>query len=47
MIAYLNDFKLLMFLTIAAMPLVLLVGSTRRANQAAKKEDEDVIHAMD
>lgn len=46
MIAYLNDFKLLMFLTIAAMPLVLLVGSTRKANQAAKKDDEP-IHAMD
>jgi DHA2 family multidrug resistance protein len=46
MIAYLNDFKLLMFLTIAAMPLVLMIGSTRRANQAAKKDD-DVVHAMD
>jgi len=46
MIAYLNDFKLLMYLTIAAMPLVLLIGSTRKANQTAKKEDE-VIHAMD
>lgn len=47
MIAYLNDFKLLMYLTIAAMPLVLLVGSTRKANQAAKKDDDEVIHAMD
>ncbi len=46
MIAYLNDFKLLMYLTIAAMPLVLLVGSTRKANRVAKKEDE-VVHAMD
>ena len=46
MIAYLNDFKLLMFLTIAAMPLVLMIGSTRKANQGARKEDE-VIHAMD
>jgi len=48
MIAYLNDFKLLMFLTIAAMPLVLLVGSTRKTHQAAaKKPDDDIVHAMD
>ena len=46
MIAYLNDFKLLMILTIAVMPLVLMIGSTRKAGPAAKK-DEEVIHAMD
>ena len=48
MIAYLNDFKLLMVLTIAAMPLVLFIGSTRKAHQAtAKKPDDEIIHAMD
>ncbi|RDV03857.1 DHA2 family efflux MFS transporter permease subunit [Undibacter mobilis] len=46
MIAYLNDFKLLMFLTIAAMPLVLMIGSTRKSGPAAKDEEE-VIHALD
>ena len=48
MIAYLNDFKLLMVLTMAAMPLVLFIGSTRKAHRsAAKKPDDEVIHAMD
>jgi len=48
MIAYLNDFKLLMVLTMAAMPLVLFIGSTRKAHQsAAKKPEDEVIHAMD
>ena len=48
MIAYLNDFKLLMVLTMAAMPLVLFIGSTRKAHQAAAKKPEDeIIHAMD
>ncbi|MBS0532530.1 MAG: DHA2 family efflux MFS transporter permease subunit [Proteobacteria bacterium] len=48
MIAYLNDFKLLMVLTMAAMPLVLFIGSTRKAHQsAAKKPEDEVIQAMD
>ena len=47
MIAYLNDFKLLMILTIAVMPLVLMIGSTRKAGPAAAKKEDEVIHAMD
>ena len=48
MIAHLNDFKLLLVLTMAAMPLVLFIGSTRQAHQAAAKKPEDeIIHAMD
>jgi len=45
LIAYLNDFKLLMMLTILTMPLVMLIGTTRTAPSAPKQEE--VIHAMD
>jgi len=45
LIAYLNDFKLLMVLTILTMPLVMLIGTTRAAPSAAKPDD--VVHAMD
>jgi len=45
MIAYLNDFKLLMWLTLLMMPLVMMI-STRGAPSAGPKQDE-VAHAMD
>jgi DHA2 family multidrug resistance protein len=39
MLAYLNDFKLLMILTIAAMPFVFIIGKSRAAmnGQAAQQ----------
>ena len=42
-IAYANDFKLLLLLALAAMPLVLFVGSSRAIRQQAK----GAVHAMD
>jgi DHA2 family multidrug resistance protein len=45
MIAYLNDFKLLMWLTLLMMPLVMMI-STHRAPSAGPKQGE-VAHAMD
>ncbi len=45
LIAYLNDFKLLMFLTLAVMPLVMLIGTAKKAPGAAKLDEP--IHAMD
>jgi DHA2 family multidrug resistance protein len=45
LIAYLNDFKLLMVLTIIVMPLVMLIGTVSRA--APGEKQEEVIHAMD
>jgi DHA2 family multidrug resistance protein len=48
LIAYLNDFKLLMWLTLAMVPLVLLIGSTKKKPAAPSEEViEDAIHAMD
>ena len=44
LIAYLNDFKLLMFLTLAMMPLVMIIGATGPANGAPK---QGAAHAMD
>ena len=44
LIAYLNDFKLLMILTLLTVPLVMLIGTTR--TPSAAKQD-DVVHAMD
>jgi len=38
MIAYLNDFKLLMVLTLMMIPLVLLIGTTQRAPGVAEQE---------
>ncbi|MDI1346490.1 MAG: DHA2 family efflux MFS transporter permease subunit [Pseudolabrys sp.] len=45
LIAYLNDFKLLMVLTILTMPLVMLIGTTKTVPSAATRDD--VVHAMD
>jgi DHA2 family multidrug resistance protein len=42
-IAYANDFKLLLILAVVAMPLVLFVGSSRAIRQQAK----GAVHAMD
>src|SRR5664279_717486 len=36
LIAYLNDFKLLMFLTLAMVPLVMLIGTAKKAPGAVK-----------
>jgi DHA2 family multidrug resistance protein len=48
LIAYLNDFKLLMFLTLVMVPLVLMIGSTKKKPAAPDEETiEDAIHAMD
>ena len=43
MIAYLNDFKLLMILTLIMVPPVMLIGT---AESSARQADEPV-HAMD
>jgi DHA2 family multidrug resistance protein len=45
LIAYLNDFKLLMILTLAMVPLVLLIGTAQRSPGAAKAPEP--VHAMD
>jgi MFS transporter, DHA2 family, multidrug resistance protein len=45
MIAYINDFKLLMILTLAVMPLVMLIGTTKKA--PGVKPTEAVAHAID
>jgi DHA2 family multidrug resistance protein len=44
LIAYLNDFKLLMILTLAMVPLVLLIGTAQRSPGAKPAE---VAHAID
>jgi DHA2 family multidrug resistance protein len=44
LIGYLNDFKLLMVLTLAVVPLVLLIGTAQRSRGAKPTE---VAHAMD
>jgi DHA2 family multidrug resistance protein len=45
MIAYINDFKLLMILTLAMVPLVMLIGTARAAPSV--KATEAVAHAID
>jgi DHA2 family multidrug resistance protein len=45
LIAYLNDFKLLMVLTLLTVPLVMLIGTTKKPANGQK--EEEVIHAMD
>jgi hypothetical protein len=45
MVAYINDFKLLMILTIAVMPLVMLIGTTKKTSGV--KPTEAVAHAID
>ena len=42
-IAYANDYKLMLILTVAAMPLVLFVGSSKAVQRPARRE----VHAMD
>jgi DHA2 family multidrug resistance protein len=42
-IAYANDYKMLLVLSVIAMPLVLFVGSSRAVQQLGKRE----AHAMD
>jgi len=42
-IAYANDYKLLLLLALAAMPLVLFVGSSR----AVRPQGKGAVHAMD
>ncbi|HVV60320.1 MAG TPA: DHA2 family efflux MFS transporter permease subunit [Pseudolabrys sp.] len=44
MIAYLNDFKLLMILTFAMIPMVMIFGAAPKASNAPK---QDEVHAMD
>jgi MFS transporter, DHA2 family, multidrug resistance protein len=41
MIAYLNDYKLLMVLTLAMVPLVLIIGTSKRPSRA--QQDESVV----
>jgi MFS transporter, DHA2 family, multidrug resistance protein len=42
-IAYANDFKLLMYLTLATIPFVILIGSSRARST---QRDEVVAHEM-
>jgi DHA2 family multidrug resistance protein len=46
MIAFINDYKLLMILTLAVTPLVLLIGNNRAAPPSAKAESA-AVHALD
>ena len=46
MIAFINDYKLLMILTLAVTPLVLLI-STSRAAPPSRKAEPAAVHAMD
>jgi DHA2 family multidrug resistance protein len=45
LIAYLNDYKLLMILTLAMVPLVLLIGTAQKSPGAAKRDE--LAHAID
>ncbi|HEX5506925.1 MAG TPA: MFS transporter, partial [Pseudolabrys sp.] len=45
MIAYINDFKLIMLLTFAMIPLVLIIGSSK--NKAPDGPRQEEVHAMD
>ncbi len=47
LIAYLNDFKLLMVLTLLMVPLVMLIGTAKSPGAAGPAKQEEVIHAMD
>jgi MFS transporter, DHA2 family, multidrug resistance protein len=42
-IAYANDYKMLLILAVAAMPLVLFVGSSKAVQRPGREE----VHAMD
>ena len=46
LIAYLNDFKLLMVLTLLTVPLVMLIGTAKSPAAGPAKQD-DVVHALD
>jgi DHA2 family multidrug resistance protein len=46
-IAYANDFKLLMVLCICAMPLIFLIGNAPRATQAVSKAEQTAHLALD
>jgi DHA2 family multidrug resistance protein len=43
MIAYLNDYKLLMVLTLAMVPLVLIIGTSKRKLTEQDLEDSVVV----
>jgi DHA2 family multidrug resistance protein len=43
MIAYLNDYKLLMVLTLAMVPLVLIIGTSKKLPSEADLEDAIVV----
>ena len=43
LIAYLNDFKLLMFMTLGMIPLIFIIGGSRPATAGGKKEEEPVV----
>ncbi|HET7848185.1 MAG TPA: DHA2 family efflux MFS transporter permease subunit [Pseudolabrys sp.] len=45
MIAYINDFKLIMLLTFAMIPLVLIIGSSKNKTPGGSQAEE--VHAMD
>jgi DHA2 family multidrug resistance protein len=43
LIAYLNDFKLLMVLTLATIPLILIIGSARKKPSSGPAEEEEPV----
>ena len=43
LIAYLNDFKLLMLLTLAVIPLIFIIGTTAKTTGGSKHDDEPVV----
>ena len=43
-IAYANDFKLLMYLTLATIPLVFVIGTTRRSRPVPPQEAAAAAH---
>ena len=45
LIAYLNDYKLLMYLTIGVIPLIFIIGSTRKkaAPAGGGHDDEPIV----
>ena len=43
LLAYLNDYKLLMYLTLAVIPLIFIIGSSRKRSASAEGPDEPVV----
>jgi DHA2 family multidrug resistance protein len=43
LIAYLNDYKLLMYLTLIVIPLIFIIGSTKKAAPAGGGHDDEPI----